>query len=533
MIVLELEQGSEAWLEKRREHNTASEAPAMRNKSKHMSRSDLVRMKATGVQEEINNYVQEVVFKEGHRVEELARPIAEEIIGEPLFPVVATDDDGYLLASFDGITMGEDIIWECKQWNEEKAREVRDFNIPENDIDQVIQQLIVSGAERCLYMITDGTEERTMFCWYSLQPSDKEDLLSGWKQLDEDVANYQHIDPVVEVAGKAPETLPALRIEVTGMVTDSNLIEFKANAMAVIDEINADLVTDEDFSTAKATVKWLKGIEQKLDDAKQNALGQTQSIDELFRAIDDIKEVSKKKRINLNTTVTVREKARKEEIVMSGKKALADYIEAKNIAFGKAYMPAIMADFPGAVHGLKLMSKRQDAVDAELARAKIEVNKAAEKIQTNLDSLRDLASDHKFLFPDIMQVIHKDNDDLVSLIKVRISDHKAKEEKRREEEREKIRLEEQEKIRAEGQQETNEVESELSTLCESKKVQNHEQGIIQNPSWIRPEKDTEETINIITDSLIENGIGKQVAKKVAGLLVNNKVTNTSVIFLTK
>lgn len=50
-------------------------------------------------------------------------------------------------------------------------------------------------------------------------------------------------------------------------------------------------------------------------------------------------------------------------------------------------------------------------------------SQAADSIRLNLTSLAELAVDHAFLFSDVQQLVTKANDDLVTLIKFRISEH--------------------------------------------------------------------------------------------------------------
>lgn len=78
----------------------------------------------------------------------------------------------------------------------------------------------------------------------------------------------------------------------------------------------------------------------------------------------------------------------------------------------------------------RTIASLQDAVDTELARAKIDASQAADSIRLNLTSLAELAVDHAFLFSDVQQLVTKANEDLVTLIKFRIAEHqKAEEEK--------------------------------------------------------------------------------------------------------
>jgi len=256
MKILSLVQGSDEWLAARAKYRTASEASSMMGVGP-VSRSELLRMKATGDEQEFSRWVLEVLFAKGHKVEALARPIAEGFIGEELFPVTAVDDAGYLLASYDGLTMCETICWECKLWNDAKAADVGHGKVPDADYWQVVQQLLVSGAEKCLYMVTDGTPEKSVFMWVGVGDvcNDFEVLLDHWGQFDADLASYVHQEVVVEAVGHAPEDLPALRVEVTGMVTASNLAAFKDHALAVFGGINTELSTDSDFANADKTVK--------------------------------------------------------------------------------------------------------------------------------------------------------------------------------------------------------------------------------------------------------------------------------------
>ena len=114
-------QGSDTWHELRASvDGTASEAAAMLGLSKYMSRSELLRQKATGEVEEVTPAKQKI-FARGHEVEELARPIAEAHIGEELYPATITNEiEGLnLLASMDGMTMMGDVGFEHKMTNAE------------------------------------------------------------------------------------------------------------------------------------------------------------------------------------------------------------------------------------------------------------------------------------------------------------------------------------------------------------------------------------------------------------------------------
>lgn len=455
MKTTDLQQGTPEWHAWRAAHRTASEASIMMGASSKVKRSDLVKMKATGTEREYSDYLLNVVFEKGHEVEAAARPLAEEIIGEELFPVTGESDDyEWMGASLDGITMDERIAWECKQWNEAKAAEVREGRMPQEDHWQVAQQLVTSRAEKLLYMVTDGTAEKCVYLWVEQNPEDEKMLVSGWEIFDEDVDNYVFEPEPVEAVGKAPESLPALHIEVTGMVTASNLHEFRSTALAVFEGINRDLTTDQHFADAEKTVKWCKDVEDRLAAAKQHALSQTASIDELFRAIDDISATARQTRLELDKLVKARKDAIREEIRSGAVNAFREHIASLEKTFGgRIRMPDVSCDIAGAMKGKKTMSSLRDAADTMLAAAKIEANQIADRIRLNLETLRADAKGYESLFADAQQLVMKENDDLKAVIQLRINEHKAAEEKRLEAERERIRQEEQQKLQQQAEAE--------------------------------------------------------------------------------
>ena len=107
--------------------------------------------------------------------------------------------------------------------------------------------------------------------------------------------------------------------------------------------------------------------------------------------------------------------------------ALAEHIAGINKTLGKVALPHVHVDFTGAMKNKRTIASLQDAVDTELARAKIDASQAADGIRLNLTSLAELAVDYAFLFSDVQQLVAKANDDLVTLIKFRIAEHQKDE----------------------------------------------------------------------------------------------------------
>lgn len=449
MQIHDLIQGTDAWHEFRLTHRGASEAAAMLGISKKVKRTELLRMKHTGNAKEFSDWVQENILDYGHEVEALARPIVERKSGDDLYPV--TCSDGLLSASCDGLTMCERTGWEHKQWNAELAAAVVAKELPDEFMAQPQQCLMVTKAERWIFTVSDGTEENMVSMEILPDPAWFERIRAGWVQFDADLAVFVPAEVVAQAVGRTPDNLPALRVEITGEVTVSNLDAYKDHALAVFKSINRTLTTDQHFADAEKAVKWCGDVEDRLVTVKGQALSQTKTIETLFLAIDKISAEARATRLELEKLVAARKLQVRTEIQQDGIAAMAAHIAALNARLGKPYMPTVPADFAGAMKGKRTIDSLRDAVSTTLANSKIAASAIADRIQANLNYLRTTAKDHVFLFADTAQIVLKAPDDLTALVKLRISEHTAAEAKKEAEQRERIRAEiaEQERERAE------------------------------------------------------------------------------------
>lgn len=502
MQVHNVQQGTPEWHALRSSYFTASEAPAMMGASKFQTRTDLLAMKKTGIVPEVTPQ-QQAAFDRGHATEEMARPLVEEMLGEELYPIVGTS--GNLLASMDGATMLGDVLFEHKLWNERVVAQIRAGELEPHYYWQLEQQLLVSGAERVIFVCSDGTKGKFAHLEYSPVAGRREQLVAGWAQFEQDLAEFVVKEAKVEVIGSAPDQLPALRIEVTGMVTASNLDAFKSHALAVFGGINTELATDQDFADAETTVKWCGDVEDRLKAAKEHALSQTESIDALFKAIDDIAAEARRKRLELEKLVKARKDTIRNDIVIDAAKALQAHVDQINDTLGgRIRMPKVMADFAGVIKGKRTIASLKEAADAELARAKIEASRIADLIRLNLNSLNELAKDHKFLFHDAQDLVLKANDDLVALVKVRINEHdaqvKADEQKRFDEQ---LAQQQAEQLRNQEEQAKADAAVMLGVLPDTQQVQETPVQAVSEPTPVAAVATA--TIAPIAQTLVDDG----------------------------
>jgi predicted phage-related endonuclease len=443
----DLVQGSAQWQQFRMEHDGASEAAAMLGLSKLTKRSELIRMKATGFGKEFTEWVQANILDYGHVVEAMARPLVEKIIGDDLYPV--TCSLGSLSASCDGLTMSEAIAFEHKQWAAALAASVAAGELPEEHAPQCQQVLMVTGAEKLIFVVSDGTEQNMVWMWVHPDAVWFDRIRAGWEQFGLDVSAYEHIEVLPAAVAAPVQDLPALSIRVDGALTlNHNLVVFGDKLAKFIADINTAPDDDQSFADAEQAIKVMTRAEEALGAAEASALGQISTVDEMVRTVASYKELARKTRLMLEKMVKARKETIRVEIQQAAKDKAAAHIVSLNTRLGKPYMPAIAVDFATAMKGKKTVASLRDAVDTELARFKIEANATADKIQINLGTLRELAGAHAFLFADTAVIVMKAADDLTALVKLRIAEHEAAESAKAEALR--AQIAEQERVKAEA-----------------------------------------------------------------------------------
>ncbi|MGV8869321.1 MAG: YqaJ viral recombinase family protein [Janthinobacterium svalbardensis] len=439
-------QGSDDWHAFRFDHHGASEAAAMLGLSKKVTRSELVRMKATGLAKEFSDWVQENILDYGHEVEALARPFADRIIGDEFYP--ATLSLGRESASCDGLNMAETIGFEHKQWNADLAASVRAGVLPDEHQPQVQQQLMVTGAEKWLFMASDGTEENMVWMWVYPDAAWFERIVAGWEQFDVDVANYTQVDHAVKPEAAPAAALPALVVQTEGKVVSSNLMVYQKAAEKFLSTIKTDLQDDQDFADAEYNVKFCGEAEAKLEHAKAAALAQTSTIDEVLRTVDHIKTQFRAKRLELEKLVKTRKEQIKETILNDGRRAYATHVAALEAEIAPIRLQLAAPDFAGAMKAKRTLASLHDAVGTTLANAKIAANTQAADYRAKQSWCREHAANYGFLFMDMASIIGKPMDDFQLVINTRIAEHKRAEDAKAEAERARIR--EEERVKAEA-----------------------------------------------------------------------------------
>lgn len=446
----DLLQGTPEWDAFRLEHDGASEAAPMLGMSKKTKRTELLHAKHTGIPKEFSDWLRKNVLDYGHEVEALARPVVESVLGRKLYPVVCSR--GRISASCDGRTAAGDTVWEHKQWNTELAESVSSGVLPDEHKPQCYQNLLVTGADRMIFTVSDGTEENMVSLEVMPDAEWFASIILGWEQFHKDRAAY--IPAEIKEMPKADVTieLPALFVHAKGEITTHNMDEFgQALAVKLAETRAIALVTDLDFSNAKEAAKKFRDTAKAIKLSKEQMLAQTETIGEAARKMDAWAEDLNKTALQLEKDVEREDKAKKEAMVLKGRAAITEHIAALEEEIKPIRLfsgPAHLPNFADAIKGKRNYASMQDAVDTMLAGAKVAADSAAKDVRAKLTWCKEHAAGMSALFPDLQALMAKPLEDFTLVIQTRIDKQKADEAARLEAERARIQAEEEAKARA-------------------------------------------------------------------------------------
>lgn len=151
---LDVEQGTEEWIQERLKRVAASQTPCLLDLSPYQTMYHLLEEKLSGRETEVSSYKQHL-FTKGHEAEQSAREWAESDLGIKLPPkVILSKRCLGLLASLDGFNEQENVILEAKYMGVKSLEEVKQGKIKAHHECQVQAQLLASGAKHCIYFAT-------------------------------------------------------------------------------------------------------------------------------------------------------------------------------------------------------------------------------------------------------------------------------------------------------------------------------------------------------------------------------------------
>ena len=482
MEILNLIQGSEEWKAARLDFLCASEAPPMMGESKFMSRGQLLDLKKGWQSNPVSSFKAKL-YENGHASEDAGREILEIEECEEYPPVVGfLKIDGLeLLASYDGLEAGIEggTPWEHKEWNAVLSENVRNSVFEPLYYWQLEHQMVVAGVDHVLFTCSDGTEENRVSAIYRSIPERRAQLIAGWKQFMIDLDNHEIEAKKESVVARVQSSFPAIECRVEGSMVVSNLGDYIPLIKNLADEqMGLVLESDQDFIDKAAFNKNVKAGRASLKIKAGEIETQFESLSEFNGFVKQADTILQKLQSHGEKQVEESKEAKKLAITNGAHTTLQDHLGELSATIKNIPLHGIGADWNAVIKGKRSFDKMEEAVDAEIAKLKIQANEMAAVIRKNLDTMSEMVKpEHRPLFSDWNDLVIKGNEDLVNLIKMRIAEHeqaeaarleqiqkdaderarvKAKKEsdEKLEEDRLKIRKEEQNKARADAKSAT-------------------------------------------------------------------------------
>lgn len=420
----ELQQGSSAWHDFRAQHIGASEIASVLGLSKYTSRTELLKIKSTGIAPDVDASTQRI-FDRGHETEALARPIAESIIGDELYPTTWSYDR--LSASCDGLNMMETVGFEHKQFNKALFEQVSAGELPDTHMPQVQQCLLVTGAEKWLFMVSDGTEENCAHMWVYPDQSWFDRIEAAAEQFYADLETFEPAQEYIPATATLVDDLMLPSIIVTGSIAvESNLELFGGALTDFIGRINKSPETDEDFVNINRAIKSLEKAEDWLDKQEEDVIAKFDDLNRTISLKNSLKELAKENRITLQKIEKAKKESCKAEIVNKAKAALLDHISALQAEITVTlHAPAV--NFADAIKRKSKLDAMTDAVSTMLANAKIAADAVAKDLREKLTWYNETAAKHLFLFSDLQHIAYTQIDHFKMTVELRIAQHEEQE----------------------------------------------------------------------------------------------------------
>jgi len=460
-LILDIEQGSQEWLEARLDYLCASEAPAMMNQSKHMSRNALLDLKKGWQSNPVSKFTQKL-FDDGHEYEDAARTVLEieTLIDYPPVVAVASVEGLELLASFDGLPDEIEQVWEHKTWNETLALNINNQVLEPHHYWQLEHQSLVSERDEVLFTCSDGTASKKASMIYTSVPERRAELIAGWHQFLNDLNNHQLSAKAEPIKAKETESFPLIKCSVDGSMVVSNLGEYIPLIKELANEqMSLVLETDQDFADKEAFNKKVKESRKALKDKASSIESTFSSLADFNGFVKEADGILQKLQSHGEKQVKESKEAKKRAFVVDAKELIANFITEINESFGFPYIPIDGTNWAEELKGKRNFESMKNAIDSAIAKVKIEITKLATLIRINRDHLDNVESQYKALFADHARIVFKDLDDVKNLIESRINTHKAEEAARLEREREQIRREEEAKAKRAAQAELDKKEA--------------------------------------------------------------------------
>jgi len=209
-----------------------------------------------------------------------------------------------------------------------------------------------------------------------------------------------------------------LVIKITGAVQESNLAEFEERAISVLSSIKMELETDEDFAEAEHNTKSCKLIEQRIAQARQDAIMQTADIAALIKTTSRLEDKFKTVRLALEKKVVSEKEIRKSEIINSGRNHLQGLVLYSPVKHGFSIDNKALTE---ASKGKRSLAKLREAVLEVVEEETLRLANMEAYFAANIETIDASEAEYPGLYPDKKTLALSPSEVVASQVSARVA----------------------------------------------------------------------------------------------------------------
>lgn len=328
------------------------------------------------------------------------------------------------------------IIFEHKGLNKELRAALIVGEIPEDHRAQMEQQLMISGAEKCLFMASKWGDNdeliEELHCWYESDQSMRDRILQGWVQFAIDLEEYKRklsageiAPPSVEVIAAPIRDLPSITYKMHGMALSTNLHQdVKPAILILVEQSKRPLETDQDFADLDALCKKFALAEDQCELIAAQVDAEFKDPDKFKKDLKELQEFMAQARIAGKKRVTSEKDTRKAKIISDARETYIAHVAALEVETKPIKLNLLPPDFIGAIKGMAKLDNIKGKCDDIIASSKITADTAAKDVRAKLTWCKENADGFGFLFKhDLQSIIGIESEAFKATIKNRIREH--------------------------------------------------------------------------------------------------------------
>jgi hypothetical protein len=217
--------------------------------------------------------------------------------------------------------------------------------------------------------------------------------------------------------------MEALEIQITGTIRSSNFPIWKSALLGRIRAINQALITDDDFAVATEDAKALKRAEELIREAKVRAIAQTEEIQSLFSALDEISEQAREARLTLERQIKVRKQEIKEGLIEEAISEVRDHIAEQPKLFRQLNHEGFLQrhQYEAAIKGKATVSGLKRALGELVRQVRDAIDEEVRRVMRNRTLIDAIPRERGLLFQDEVYLVTLAEGELRSTIETRLA----------------------------------------------------------------------------------------------------------------